>query len=136
MSDDRDLLSLLDEVRRRLVARTNEAAVAVDDPAARVHAVLSGRRRRERIFPSALFADPAWDILLGLYEDELRNRRSFVKDACVVSGVPATTALRWIAVLEREDLVSRDDDLSDQRKVELRLTDAGRRGMEAYFCEP
>lgn len=133
MNEEEEILALLDEARSRLAA-AQPGATEIKIRATRVRKVLSDRRKRERIFDDALFADPAWDILLGLYDDELRERRSYIKDACVVSSVPTTTALRWIAALERKGLIVRGEDCGDQRRVVLQLTATGRTGMETYFA--
>lgn len=127
------VLAMLDELRAKVAAEDGKGGFDVD---ARLHEVgktIASRRRRERVFDSRLFADPAWDILLGLYQDHLFKKPSYVKDACIVSNVPATTALRWLVTLEAEGLVERVGSQTDQRRVALRLTKVGNEGMDRYF---
>jgi DNA-binding MarR family transcriptional regulator len=82
---------------------------------------LLARRRRERLFPEGLFADPAWDILLDLFACEAEGRRLSVSDACLAANVPPTTALRWLAQLEARGLVERQPDPADGRRVFVTL---------------
>ena len=51
------------------------------------------------------------------------------------AGVPLTTALRWIATLETEGLIDRQNDRFDRRRTFLELSEKGRTGMSAYFEE-
>jgi len=96
--------------------------------------VYNRRRWRASLFDKPdLFAEPAWDILLDLYIADLRERRVSVTDACIGSGVPPTTALRWIMLLERADLVVRKKDPLDGRRAYLQLSKQGHLKMETYF---
>jgi DNA-binding MarR family transcriptional regulator len=96
---------------------------------------LLARSQRGRFFNSRLFADPAWDMLLELYAASLTERRLTVSRLAERSGVPLTTALRWICTLEKEQLIAREDDRFDRRRMFLSLTDKGRSAMSAYFEE-
>lgn len=98
-----------------------------------VEKAIIDRRRRAGLFPSCLFAEPAWDILLHLYRVELLQARTVVSTVCRASHVPATTALRWISRLESCGLVTRDPDRFDARRVYLRLADQGSAAMALYF---
>jgi hypothetical protein len=53
-------------------------------------------RLRSQHFVPALFADPAWDILLDLAAARIDGRMVAVSSLCIAAAVPATTALRWI----------------------------------------
>ncbi len=86
-----------------------------------VRRYLRQRRRREQSFPDGIFADPAWEILLDLHASELEKRRTTVSDACVASGVPYTTAIRWIARLVGDGLISRTQAENDGRRIYLSL---------------
>lgn len=85
---------------------------------------LAARRRRTVLFPYGLFADPAWDILLDLFVARAEGRAICVTSACIASGVPATTALRWLKCLEQREMIVRRSDKYDGRRVYIRLTDA------------
>lgn len=98
-----------------------------------VEAILAARRQRGDFFPVELFADPAWDMLLQLYALQLKQRRVSVSKLCLCGGVPQTTALRWIAKLEAEGLVHRENDPLDARRWWIDLSDAGTEAMRSYF---
>jgi DNA-binding MarR family transcriptional regulator len=56
-----------------------------------------------------------------------------VTSACIGSAVPATTALRWISILERQGLLMREADPGDARRVYVRLSPRGYEAMLEYF---
>jgi hypothetical protein len=57
------------------------------------------RRARDREMPSELFGEPAWDMLLALYRE---NDPALTINALhLVSGIPESTAVRWVAALPR-----------------------------------
>jgi DNA-binding MarR family transcriptional regulator len=85
--------------------------------------LLSIRRKRETAFGGKLFCDPAWDILIELYVSRSDCSNLSVGDACVVSGVPLTSALRCCQSLEKQGIVWRERDPHDRRRIFLRLTD-------------
>jgi DNA-binding MarR family transcriptional regulator len=80
------------------------------------------RAVRNRLFGEDIFFDPSWSILLDLYQRELEGRRVMVSDACAASGVPATTGLRWLKILEKRGYVVRTLDPTDRRRVFVALT--------------
>jgi DNA-binding MarR family transcriptional regulator len=87
------------------------------------------RRKRNEFFASTLFADPSWDILLELYVLRREGRKASVKSVCIASGVPPTTALRWIGMLVKQGLLERNNDQADQRVRWITLSDAGFESM-------
>lgn len=94
------------------------------------------RSWRKKFFnPDYFSGEPAWDILLDLAIARLDNKKISVPSACIASGVPATTALRWIAMLEADGQVSRENDYSDRRKVYLSITDGGMKTLYGYFLK-
>lgn len=93
------------------------------------------RRRRSAIFDNdELFGEPAWDILLDLYIAHVDNKAVSVSSACIGSAAPPTTGLRWLGVLAENDLVRREHDPDDQRRVLVRLTERGLKAMDEYFA--
>lgn len=92
------------------------------------------RKARLEHFPTGLFADPGWDLLLYLYAGELAAQRLAVKDAVFGSNVPEATALRWIARLEAFGLCARRADPVDKRRQFISLTKAGMQTMDEYFA--
>lgn len=94
------------------------------------------RRRRHDVFNDPnLFGEPAWDILLDLFIAAKERKRLPVTSACIGAAVPATTALRWLTVLEEKGLILRENDLSDARRVFVRLSTDGYEKMVSYFSD-
>lgn len=97
--------------------------------------IYKSRRKRSEIMPGDIFGEPAWDILLDLFGSECRGRQISVTSACIASAVPATTALRWIAVLMDAGLVARREDPADRRRAYVELTPKGRSAMAQHLAE-
>lgn len=96
--------------------------------------LLRAREARGKFFNPRLFADPAWDMLIELYAAELAQRRVSVSSLSLASGVPATTALRWIGALQKDGLVIRHADPFDGRRVFLELSPKGSQAIRDYFA--
>lgn len=117
-------------------AQSAQSATAAepDGPADHARRVYRERRRRLEIFgDETLFGEPAWDILLDLYVAGEKGKRVAVTSACIGSGVPSTTALRWLNVLEARGLVEREEDNVDARRSFVRLTPRAQALMREYF---
>ncbi len=95
--------------------------------------IAQNRRKRESFFGDGLFADPAWDMILDLAIARARFRRVSVTSLCIASGVPSTTALRWISVMVARGIFQRENDDSDRRRAFISLTDAGSLKVARYF---
>lgn len=93
------------------------------------------RRLRDKHFPSDLFSDPAWDMLLDLMVARIDRRPVSVSSLCIASAVPATTALRWIKTMTEAGLFERRSDPSDGRRVFIALSDETAQAMHAYFAD-
>ena len=100
-----------------------------------VRRIIRQRQLRTRFFSEGLFADPAWDMLLDLAAATAEHARVPVTSLCHASGVPPTTALRWIGVLSEAGLVKRVEDQSDRRRAFIALTDKAADQMARFFAE-
>jgi DNA-binding MarR family transcriptional regulator len=80
-----------------------------------------------------MFGEPAWDMLLELFAAERLGKKFSVSGLCYCSGVPATTALRWIDRLEKVGWINREADEADRRRYWVRLSDRGSAAMLRYF---
>lgn len=100
-----------------------------------VRRIIRQRQLRARFFDGELFADPAWDILLDLTAARAEHERVSVTSLCIASGVPPTTALRWIAQMTEAGLLERVEDEADRRRAFIALTDRAADGMARYFAE-
>jgi hypothetical protein len=100
-----------------------------------VRQIIQNRQLRAQFFAGDLFADPAWDILLDLTAARVEHKRVSVTSLCIASGVPPTTALRWIGQLIEAGLLRRLEDETDRRRVFITLTDHAADAMARYFAE-
>lgn len=94
---------------------------------------ISKRDLRRKYFPSELFSEPGWNILLDMYESLLRDRAVSVTDACIASQSAPTTALRWLQRLVELDLVERRPSTSDNRVTYLSLSEQAVQSLREYF---
>jgi len=99
-----------------------------------IRRIIHHRQMRARFFDGALFADPAWDILLDLTAARAEHRRVAVTSLCIASGVPPTTALRWIGQMIEAGLLEKVEDETDRRRAFVALTDKAADAMARYFA--
>jgi len=129
------LASLAEEERTAALVqaeREDEVDVPDLDPAA-IRALIRARRLRDHYFHGALFADPAWDMLLDLMAARLEGMKVAVSSLCIAAAVPATTALRWIKELTERGLFVRVADPADGRRVFITLSEETARSLAAYL---
>ena len=98
-----------------------------------VRRLIRKRRQRDQFFPSDLFADPAWDMMLDLYAAHYERREISVSSLCIAAAVPATTALRWIKTMVDDGRFVRIADPADGRRIIVRLADDTRCRLDEYF---
>lgn len=106
---------------------------------ARLDQVCRERRNRKRrialLAPQdGIFADPAWDLLLELYEAALRGKKLSASALGIEAGIPQSTALRWLALLEKMGLMRRTQDVFDKRRQWVTLTTRAMKGFDQYFA--
>jgi len=99
-----------------------------------VRRIIRQRQTRARFFDGDLFADPAWDMLLDLTAARAEHTRVSVTSLCIASGVPPTTALRWIGQMTEGGLLCRVEDETDRRRAFITLTDKAVDAMARYFA--
>lgn len=129
-----------DDPAQPATAPQNKSEARLRGPAISLRALLertaqdyNDRRARRRYFPAELFGEPAWDLLLDLFQARLAGRNISVTSACIGADVPLTTALRWISVLEGEGLVERSRNPYDSRSTWVSLTDSAAVAMSDYI---
>lgn len=113
--------------------RLSQAATSVE--LARVKRIMHERSQRARHFASQLFADPAWDILLGLARAEMEHRRTTISQLCLEAAVPMTTALRWINSMTLDGTLARQPDKFDRRRVYIELSCESSQAMMSYLSD-
>jgi hypothetical protein len=117
---------------QRFERPADEAGPALPDPRL-VRQIIRQRQLRARFFDSELFADPAWDMLLDLCAARAEHGQVSVTSLCIASGVPPTTALRWIGQMTEAGLLQRIGDESDRRRAFITLTEHAADAMARYF---
>ena len=103
-----------------------------DQKLSAVQETLFARGARRALFPSVLFADPAWDILLTLYASALEERPCSLDDLAS-AGVAAKDVVRVMDDLEREGLVAVPSNAGPAR---FALTNMGLDKLECFFSWP
>jgi len=93
------------------------------------------RRVRAKYVPPELLAEPAWDMLLELFQQHAGNARVSTTSLCIASNCPTTTALRYVSVLEDANLIRRISAKHDRRVTFVELTDEGVLAMGGYLSE-
>lgn len=99
-----------------------------------VRQVIANRQARARFFDAELFGDPAWDMLLDLTAARAEGVQVSVTSLCIASGVPATTALRWLTQMVEAGLFVRVPDPADKRRAFIALSDRSVAAMAGYFA--
>ncbi len=130
------LTETMERLRAQLAELAQGAAAAEepnDSPARMARMEIYNRALRCHFFDARLFCDPAWDMLLDLFLQELAGRRVCVSSLCMASLAPSTTALRWIRALEDAGLVGRTRDPDNGRRVFVALTGVGHAKIAGYL---
>ena len=109
---------------------------SLDSAALRVFARLDiAERSLRRTHLAEKFCEgPAWNILTAVFAARLGGRTISTGEACLASGAPETTALRYIAMLEYKRAIMRFRDPLDQRRFNIALSDETRDALAAYFA--
>lgn len=100
---------------------------------ATLRTIIASRGLRSRFFPSELFADPAWDILLDLSRAKLDGQLVSVSSVCIAASVPMSTALRWVRQMTDAGLLRRWTDPKDRRRDLIALTEPTAAHMRDYL---
>ena len=95
--------------------------------------VKAARDDRRLYLDPCIFGEAAWDMLLALYIACGRGYRLCVSNACFESGVPQTTALRWLDYLVKTGLAEKRQNAMDNRSAWVLLTAQGLTHMTDYL---
>jgi len=83
-------------------------------------------------FDARSFGEPAWDILLVLYEASFIGRPLSIAAIGQRTNIKPTSMLRWVETLVEWDLTVRISDPHDRRMTRLALTGHGHSKMKAF----
>ncbi|KPF61806.1 hypothetical protein IP79_14685 [Porphyrobacter sp. AAP60] len=88
-------------------------------------ALLAAQEHRLRHLDGNLFGEPAWHMLLFLFQ-ALKSRGCVTADqVCRSSGAFQSTARRWLAVLIEQGLIETCSDAQSDGLTPVRLTELG-----------
>jgi DNA-binding MarR family transcriptional regulator len=90
-------------------------------------------RERNSYLPSELLLDPAWGMLLELLQAEIQDRSVSLARLCKVSGVSASSAVRWLKALEARELAVRRADPENANNEFVELSKKGSSTLRRYF---
>lgn len=121
-------------IRQPLPKPARFSKPALPDPRL-VRRIIRQRQLRLRYIDAELVGDPVWDMLLDLTAARAEHKRVSVTSLCIASGVPPTTALRWIGTMVEAGLCERINDDIDRRRAFISLTTKGAEMMARLFDE-
>lgn len=93
------------------------------------------RRQRDKLF-GGLAGEPGWDMLLDLFIQGAEGRKMPIKNLCLASCAPTSTAMRWIERLLELGLIEKSADDIDARRSLVRLTERGWQDVVALLQTP
>lgn len=93
------------------------------------------RARRAKFIDTDLLGEPVWDIMLDLFINTLEGHSVSVTSACIASGAPATSGLRYLDLLQRTGFIERLPAKHDKRVKYIALTRQGYLAMANYMVE-
>lgn len=94
----------------------------------------SSRRARTHYWSASMMGEPVWDMLLALYCFSARGEVLSVSGLCQSAGVPPTTALRWLNLMEQKQLIIRNKDNKDGRRIFVSLSAEAKDLMNKYLA--
>ena len=118
------------QIGRWEVARSKTDSLEISEEALGNH--IWAWQQRACYLPADLFSDPAWGMLLEIFQAEVEKRRATISRLCKASGVSTTSAVRWLKALEDHDLVIRKVDHSDGAEF-AELTPKASEALRRYF---
>ena len=93
--------------------------------AIKARVIVQTRANRTKYIDPDLLGEPAWDMLLDLFMQFAGGARVSVTSLCIASRVPATTALRYVSLLEDKGYIKKLPSEHDRRVSLLSLSDKG-----------
>ncbi|HEY9090341.1 helix-turn-helix domain-containing protein [Parasphingorhabdus sp.] len=82
-----------------------------------------GRFKAETLdFGSGLFADSCWNMCLDTYICDLKGKKVTVSSIAHGSGIPMTTAMRYLNVMTEEGMLQKSPNPSDNRMIFLSIS--------------
>jgi hypothetical protein len=96
---------------------------------------IESRKRRRFFVDIDTIGEPGWQIILDMFVHDFSGKSVSITSACMASGCPSSTALRYVAILENASLVERHPSKTDKRVSYLTLTRNCRIALHDYFLK-
>lgn len=109
--------------------------VGSDQLVSRARIIFQSRVNRARHFNRAMFGEPAWDILLLLYINDLGGARLTATKIADMIEQPFSSVVRWLDYLQKERLIERRPHSNDKRIALIALLEKGRDSIESYLSD-
>jgi DNA-binding MarR family transcriptional regulator len=119
-----DIKRLFAQAARAVPGEAGDEAGVLVDKLTLARVLLWARMEIESQVGGDLFANPALSILMTLYVSRCEGGAVSTSAACAASGVPTTTALRWINALAHRNMLLKRSGPHDRRFTYLELSDA------------
>lgn len=137
----KDLARLAEAIQSLALERATQVAHEPDPPqdyddvmlALLARKILKENAARDSILSLEVFSDPTWHILLDLFASEAEGKQVSVSSACIGSGAPSTTALRYLKMLEGRAVIERVPDAYDARRLHVHLTPPYKQRMRDHL---
>ena len=120
--------------------RPAASATAIDHGQERAQArawadrLYAERRRRDALFPDALFGEPAWDLLLAMFAAREKGQAMILCRAYKAAGVSDTTGRRLLDRMEEEGLITRRRAPRSRKMRIVELTDMAIERLVDYLA--
>jgi DNA-binding MarR family transcriptional regulator len=122
-----------ENVRKFEEVRGKSRTPAASDLLSLAKRIITARQKRSQYLATKLLGEPAYDMLLSLFVASLEQRPMSVSELVRASGVPSTTALRWIGVLQDHGMTRRRNHPLDARVTYVEFEQSGMDRMQALL---
>lgn len=112
------------------MAEHKPKSLAASETVKLVSQIVHARRTRCDFFAPEIFSDPAWDMLLVLFQAKVQGEVMAPYHLAQAAGSPLSASLRWIDILERAGLVHSTCDPSSR---EIKTVELASRGWSAMI---
>lgn len=132
-----DLVVALQRCLTSFHARPEEPAILEDEPDDRragLRRYIEARRMRSVLLGPNLFSDPAWDLMLLLFEAELDGRVMTLEELSETARLSLNLTLGQMGVMERRGLViEHRGSPNSRRRRAMRLTPLALDAMASWL---
>jgi PAS domain S-box-containing protein len=96
--------------------------------------LLSSRQERRSVFATAIFADPAWDMMLAAYLAEAEGAVLDLGTLARAANVPQGSAARWVRAMQHDQLIEVEAQGADTPTSLFRLTATAHAQFEDHLA--